>query len=924
MKIFKYFNSVFNVLLFALLSVTLFSQGQTDIYNMRLDKASWNSEDGSVGITGTFFVRNPSVVDDGFFTVGYKIAGDNSWQGGGNMVKYSPQEGQYLFIKVKKDFTTINSTQQIVIRTKIKDKTEYVERTVSFKVIAENGFKKIAGIPNSNAPALEAGKNVTPSVVPFSPSIPGAKTSIEIEGNKTTGIPYVGVTADGVSSIRISLSGVSGDRVKFEIPYEMGALKYKGGLQAVNEPKIDQYISLANGSATVFFHPPKYIAAHLLTNTTTINGRQISCVNVPIKFTFKDAQGHIQTQTQSIKILRPMVFLVHGFTGDASTWNGLAARLKSKKFDCNAENYYALNDDWGILKRQDVFAQSRKLSETIDLAKSEYAASGVKMLKVDVVSHSMGGLIARYYVHGYNNYRNDVRKLFMVGTPNHGVGYTKQLLGSAGAMSSMGHFGMLADVHERSAFMKGLNKNEAQGGHLNPHVEYYNLYGTVDDGVTSESSAYMPGVLYKRIKKCCHSPSPSFLSTLGTPLTVHPEVYAEVAEYLQKEIIRLPLKNVKAEIVSQKGEVYVENYAGRKMVLVTPSEISTFTKVDSRENSATTISFTINGTEWGRLITGQNTSLELKNYSPQTFTVRVIKGKARFRSGIASQDGSHFQVEILPDHYNPQEWYTFNPKIDINSIGTTFDVIYENGIARINLIEGKLRLDDNEANKFTGISTPQTIVVSENGQMNTQSLQPDNELTQLDTGGPVKGGAETKPGNPLFAHVTTGGTLVNPRQKAATPGHSGSCLGQLKVQFIVPVGAPSSPQQQAQMKMLDDHNKWELRWFQQAEAAFKNGASPKPLSGTFRPDHTGNPGSGKYYSETVTLFKPMQVATVEGNARGFRLARGESQSDQHFTPIAMAKGKILPCGSYKIYVDPIENIEKTWATITFSEAGAVP
>jgi len=39
--------------------------------------------------------------------------------------------------------------------------------------------------------------------------------------------------------------------------------------------------------------------------------------------------------------------------------------------------------------------------------------------KVDIVAHSMGGLVARSYIQG-NSYRNDVDQLIMLGTPNHG------------------------------------------------------------------------------------------------------------------------------------------------------------------------------------------------------------------------------------------------------------------------------------------------------------------------------------------------------------------------------------------------------------------------------------------------------------------------------------------------------------------------
>ncbi|HDO23621.1 MAG TPA: lecithin--cholesterol acyltransferase, partial [bacterium] len=39
--------------------------------------------------------------------------------------------------------------------------------------------------------------------------------------------------------------------------------------------------------------------------------------------------------------------------------------------------------------------------------------------KVDIIAHSMGGLVARSYIQDAN-YRNDVGKLIMLGAPNYG------------------------------------------------------------------------------------------------------------------------------------------------------------------------------------------------------------------------------------------------------------------------------------------------------------------------------------------------------------------------------------------------------------------------------------------------------------------------------------------------------------------------
>jgi pimeloyl-ACP methyl ester carboxylesterase len=88
--------------------------------------------------------------------------------------------------------------------------------------------------------------------------------------------------------------------------------------------------------------------------------------------------------------------------------------------------YYILAYDW----RQDNVEHARELERLIDLVRRDY---GNPALRVDIVAHSMGGLIARYYLrYGpvdvldgtpqlvtlYGTTR--VRKLILLGTPNMG------------------------------------------------------------------------------------------------------------------------------------------------------------------------------------------------------------------------------------------------------------------------------------------------------------------------------------------------------------------------------------------------------------------------------------------------------------------------------------------------------------------------
>jgi len=92
----------------------------------------------------------------------------------------------------------------------------------------------------------------------------------------------------------------------------------------------------------------------------------------------------------------------------------------------NSRNYYVFNYDW----RQDNMQSARKLSLLIKQIQADFSDPN---LKVDLVAHSMGGLIARYYLrYGEYDTLNDndfeinlngaesVRRVILLGTPNLG------------------------------------------------------------------------------------------------------------------------------------------------------------------------------------------------------------------------------------------------------------------------------------------------------------------------------------------------------------------------------------------------------------------------------------------------------------------------------------------------------------------------
>lgn len=97
-----------------------------------------------------------------------------------------------------------------------------------------------------------------------------------------------------------------------------------------------------------------------------------------------------------------------------------------QRVDKTRKNYYVFYYDW----RQDNVITARQLADFIDQIREDYADPD---LKVDIVAHSMGGLITRYYIRygredvldsndfPVNMYGGErVRRVILLGTPNLG------------------------------------------------------------------------------------------------------------------------------------------------------------------------------------------------------------------------------------------------------------------------------------------------------------------------------------------------------------------------------------------------------------------------------------------------------------------------------------------------------------------------
>ena len=205
-----------------------------------------------------------------------------------------------------------------------------------------------------------------------------------------------------------------------------------------------------------------------------------------------------------IDLYRPPVMLVHGFTGDATTWMVLDEWLLKRKYTTIRKEYYAGNNS--------IPAQALELHKNLRKEFNRYNVNGVKDGKVDVVAHSMGGLITRYYTNHTAFYTGQVRKLIMVGTPNHGCSWVDLQLGMLQAWMLGKHEIAAKQLYQDNPFIKQLNYGEEIGAHLNPDMQYGIIYSYSinpkffgGDGVVAATSAVLNGVVTFEVEGDVHS-----------------------------------------------------------------------------------------------------------------------------------------------------------------------------------------------------------------------------------------------------------------------------------------------------------------------------------------------------------------------------------------------------------------------------------
>lgn len=558
------------------------------------------------------------------------------------------------------------------------------------------------------------------------------------------------------------------------------------------------------GEGDMEYVPPAYLKNSYLNKLLKISeedkGKKglsgnLWAADVPVSISYEDKDGNPGTYIFHILVCRPPVMLIHGFTGDESTWQYLAVQLRRDKYDAIIREYYK-----GPIEESTIERQSQKLGAYIQELREAYLKNGILQNRVDIVAHSMGGLISRYYISNMAKYGktagiyipynvklspetlaqqrfqkpfvlNDVRKLIMVGTPNHGSSFMDERIGAWNALISKVHQLANGELRYDSPFLAKLNAGESEGRHLDRHVQYALIYGkrrrsqvypldnvlhpvatalrelTDDDGVVTVKSAMLNGVASygfpenqdKYAYGYIHSPAIANFCTGDASITVDTLIFNKIERLLQEDIPRIPLKHSETRIISANGDVSMRYMATQNWIHVRvpinylhPKKLAyNFCQLKTGTGSAT-LGFFLNGHHWGNLNIQPNTIVYYDFASPESVRFYLRQGKARFRS--KKQNGGGF--EVVTGDKTGEKWYTFNPRARVKDLNTDF-IVEQDSVLNVHSISGKvmitaLQATDKKQSSDT-ISTKRGVVLLENNEMKESPLPDSGWWSHTDT-----------------------------------------------------------------------------------------------------------------------------------------------------------------------------------------------
>ena len=176
--------------------------------------------------------------------------------------------------------------------------------------------------------------------------------------------------------------------------------------------------------------------------------------------------------------VEPIVF-VHGWNSSGSTWNTMASRFAANGYTA------AQLDKWSYTTSQSNATTAAQLRDEVNRVR---AATGAA--KVDIVSHSMGGLSSRYYLKNLGG-QSYVDEWVSIAGPNHGTN-----------LASLCWQTSCQEMRAGSTFLANLNAGDETPGTT---VRYGTWWSPCDEVINPDTSTILSGATNTQTGCLSHS-----------------------------------------------------------------------------------------------------------------------------------------------------------------------------------------------------------------------------------------------------------------------------------------------------------------------------------------------------------------------------------------------------------------------------------
>src|SRR5262245_38697835 len=178
------------------------------------------------------------------------------------------------------------------------------------------------------------------------------------------------------------------------------------------------------------------------------------------------------------KVTHDPILFIHGWNASSSTWSTMVSRFKTDGWSTNELANWTYN-----------FHQSNATTASIIAQKVDSILAATGATKVDIITHSMGTLSARYYV---RNLGGDVKvdALVSLGGANHGT-TTANLCFDASCV----------EMRPNSTFLTNLNSVDETWG----TPRYATWWSDCDEVINPHSSVLLDGATNTQTSCMSHS-----------------------------------------------------------------------------------------------------------------------------------------------------------------------------------------------------------------------------------------------------------------------------------------------------------------------------------------------------------------------------------------------------------------------------------